>query len=76
MEINEENVEAKRHGSWSLPWFGIIAAVVSVCAGIYLLTSESASADTTVFDALMHGMGAVLHRQGVVDAAPVRTSSR
>lgn len=32
---------------------------MSLCwiAGIYLLTSESASQETTVFDTLMHGIG-------------------
>jgi len=44
---------------------GIDAAVVSIGAGLYLLTSESASADTTVFDALMHGIGAYFVARGL-----------
>ena len=44
---------------------GAVAALVSVGAGIYLLTSESASAQTTVFDALMHGIGAYLIARGL-----------
>ena len=41
---------------------GIAAAVVLIGAGIYLLTSQSASDETTVFDALMHGIGAISSR--------------
>jgi hypothetical protein len=44
---------------------GIAAAVVSIGAGIYLLTTESASADPTVFDALMHGIGAYFIARGL-----------
>jgi hypothetical protein len=44
---------------------GIAAAVVSIGAGIYLLTSESASDQTTVFDALMHGIGAYFIARGL-----------
>ena len=44
---------------------GIAAAVVSIGAGIYLLTSESASEQTTVFDALMHGIGAYFIARGL-----------
>ena len=36
---------------------GAIAASVSILAGAYLLTSQSASQQATVFDALMHGIG-------------------
>ena len=45
--------------------FGIAAALVSIGAGIYLLQSESASADTTVFDILMHGIGAYFIARGL-----------
>jgi hypothetical protein len=44
---------------------GIAAAVVSIGAGIYLLTSQSASEETTVFDALMHGIGAYFIARGL-----------
>jgi len=44
---------------------GAAAALVSIGAGIYLLTSESASADATVFDALMHGIGAYFVARGL-----------
>lgn len=43
----------------------IAAAVVSIGAGIYLLTSESVSQETTVFDALMHGIGAYFVARGL-----------
>jgi hypothetical protein len=45
--------------------FGVAAALVSVGAGIYLLTSGSASEETTVFDALMHGIGAYFIARGL-----------
>lgn len=44
---------------------GIGAAVVSIGAGIYLLQSESASAETTVFDVLMHGIGIYFIARGM-----------
>lgn len=44
---------------------GVVAAIVSVLAGIYLLQAQSASADTTVFDVLMHGIGAYFIARGV-----------
>ena len=44
---------------------GIAAAVVLIGAGIYLLTSQSASDETTVFDALMHGIGAYFIARGL-----------
>ena len=44
---------------------GVIAAIVSIVAGIYLLQSQSASAETTVFDAMMHGMGAYFIARGL-----------
>jgi hypothetical protein len=44
---------------------GVIAGLVSVGAGIYLLLSESASAETTVFDVLMHGIGAYFIARGL-----------
>lgn len=43
---------------------GIVAVVVSVGAGIYLLSTQSASEEATVFDALMHGMGAYFIARG------------
>ncbi len=44
---------------------GVAAALVSIGAGIYLLSGESASADTTVFDILMHGIGAYCVARGL-----------
>jgi hypothetical protein len=44
---------------------GVLASLISVGAGLYLLGSESASAETTVFDALMHGIGAYCIARGV-----------
>jgi hypothetical protein len=44
---------------------GIAAPIVSILAGLYLLQSQSASADTTVFDALMHGIGAYFVARGL-----------
>lgn len=43
---------------------GIVAVVVSVGAGIYLLSTQSAAEEATVFDALMHGMGAYFIARG------------
>ncbi len=45
--------------------FGVAAAVVSVIAGIYLLQSESAAAEATVFDVLMHGIGGYFVARGL-----------
>ena len=44
---------------------GIVAAIVSIGAGLYLLTSQSAAAQQTVFDALMHGIGAYFIARGL-----------
>ena len=39
-------------------FLGVAAAIACVGAGIYLLTSQSPTDDTTVFvDVLMHGIG-------------------
>jgi hypothetical protein len=48
--------------SWLL---GLLASLISVGAGLFLLTSSSASADSTVFDVLMHGIGAYCVARGV-----------
>lgn len=45
--------------------FGVLAGIGCIIAGIYLITSNSASADTTVFDVLMHGIGAYIICRGV-----------
>ena len=44
---------------------GVLAAVVSIVAGLYLLTSESAAQQATVFDALMHGIGGYCVARGL-----------
>lgn len=44
---------------------GWVASLISIGAGIYLLGSESASSEATVFDALMHGIGAYLVARGL-----------
>ena len=44
---------------------GLLAAVVSIGAGIYLMTSESAAEGTTVFDALFDGLGAYFIARGL-----------
>jgi hypothetical protein len=44
---------------------GVVAFLVSIGAGIFLLMSGSASEDTTVFDAIMHGMGAYFIARGL-----------
>ncbi|HEU0192902.1 MAG TPA: hypothetical protein VFQ71_01810 [Gaiellales bacterium] len=44
---------------------GWLAALVAIGAGLYLLTSESAAQQTTVFDALMHGIGAYCIARGL-----------
>lgn len=46
-------------------FLGVIAALVSIGAGIYLLTSQSAIQETTVFDVIMHGMGAYFIARGL-----------
>jgi multisubunit Na+/H+ antiporter MnhC subunit len=44
--------------------FGGAAAIISIGAGLYLLTSSSASAEMTVFDLLMDGIGAYFIARG------------
>lgn len=44
---------------------GLLSVLVMIGAGIYLLMSESASAQFTVFDALMHGIGAYFIARGL-----------
>ena len=61
----------KTNHTWS-DIFGVIAALVSIGAGIYLLSSSSASADTTVFDLLMHGIGAYFIARGLWMFASLR----
>ena len=49
-------------------WAGItggLAAIAMVGAGIYLMSSESASSETTVFDALFDGMGVYFIARGL-----------
>jgi hypothetical protein len=58
---------------------GVLAAFISIGAGLYLLTSQSASdaltGGSTVFDALMHGVGAYFVARGAWMLASVRTDS-
>jgi hypothetical protein len=51
---------------------GIIAALISVGAGLYLLTSGSASEELTVFDSLFRGVGAYLVARGLWMAVSLR----
>jgi hypothetical protein len=44
---------------------GLLASLISIGAGLYMLTSSSAAADSTVFDVLMHGIGAYCVARGV-----------
>jgi hypothetical protein len=46
-------------------WLGIVAGLASIGAGIYLLQAQSASTQTTVFDVLMHGIGAYFIARGL-----------
>jgi len=55
---------------------GITAAVVSIGAGLYLLLNESAVAETTVFDILMHGIGAYCVARGLWMIAEILKSER
>jgi hypothetical protein len=48
--------------SWLL---GLVASLISIGAGLYLLSGNSAGADTTVFDLLMHGIGGYCIARGV-----------
>jgi hypothetical protein len=45
--------------------FGALAAVAAIIAGVYLLQTQSASDDPTVFDALMHGIGGYFLARGL-----------
>ena len=45
--------------------FGAVAALVSIGAGIYLLMSQSAAVEQTVFDSMMHGIGAYFVARGL-----------
>ena len=55
-------MEAKR--GWG-PFLTGLAALISIGAGLYLLTSESAAQEMTVFDVLMHGIGAYFIARGL-----------
>lgn len=66
----------KRTTSPRAELLGFLAALVSVAAGIYLLTSESAAQDTTVFDALMHGIGAYFIARGMWMLYSLRGNTR
>lgn len=57
-------MEAPRKNGWSLV-IGIVAVLVSVGAGVYLLQTQSASEEATIFDAIMHGMGAYFIARGI-----------
>lgn len=46
-------------------FFGAAAAVAAIIAGVYLLQTQSASDDPTVFDALMHGIGGYFVARGL-----------
>jgi hypothetical protein len=50
--------------SWS-GLLGVAAAVCSIAAGIYLFTTESASEETTIFDALFKGLGGYMIARGI-----------
>ena len=54
----------------------VLAALVSIGAGIYLLGSESAAEEMTVFDILMHGIGAYFIARGLWMASRVATAAR
>ena len=54
----------QKQSTWSAV-FGVLAALVSIGAGIYLLQTQSASEDATIFDAIMHGMGAYFVARGL-----------
>jgi len=51
---------------------GVLAALVSIVAGLYLLDSQSASQQSTVFDALMHGIGGYCIARGLWMIASLR----
>lgn len=44
---------------------GLAASITSILAGLYLVTTESAAQQATVFDALMHGIGAYCIARGI-----------
>jgi hypothetical protein len=44
---------------------GVLASLVSIGAGLYLLSFESAAEQTNVFDMLTHGIGAYCVARGI-----------
>jgi hypothetical protein len=44
---------------------GVLAALISIGGGLYLLTSGSTSEELTVFDALFRGVGAYIIARGL-----------
>lgn len=44
---------------------GLLAAAGCIIAGIYLLDSQSAATETTVFDSMMHGAGVYFIARGI-----------
>ncbi len=67
--IPRELVESAPRGvglmaTWS-KILGVIAAIASIGAGIYLMSTESASPDATIFDALFDAMGVYFIARGL-----------
>ena len=55
---------------------GALAALVSIGAGLYLLTSGSSSEELTVFDALFRGVGAYIVARGLWMAYSLASQGR
>jgi hypothetical protein len=53
------------HGIIPNKLIGALAALISIGAGLYLLSFESAAQQTNVFDMLTHGIGAYCIARGV-----------
>lgn len=53
-------------------YLGVLASLISVGAGLYLLNESSAAEQATVFDALMHGIGAYFIARGLWMLASLR----
>jgi hypothetical protein len=65
--------DTKPKTTWGYSVFGIIAALVSIGAGLYLLSGESAAQESTVFDVLMRGIGAYCVARGLWMIASLRS---
>jgi hypothetical protein len=55
---------------------GVLAALISIGGGLYLLTSGSTSEELTIFDALFRGVGTYIIARGLWMVASLLPSDR